>query len=211
MRGAWIAGIDQVGIVLPPPLSACTYKIHDGYLTFMTNTVANTNTTNRAKPGKYLAFGLGHESYAVDVLKIREIIRLQSITHVPRLPNYIKGVINLRGKIIPVLDLRIKFDLPNTEATERTCIIVVHVVLPSGVSMQMGMVVDEVDEVLNIAQNDIEETPDFGTRLDTEYILGMAKVKGTVKTLLDIDRIIGMDSANYARISETSKNPASAS
>jgi purine-binding chemotaxis protein CheW len=148
---------------------------------------------SRANSGKYLTFLLGRESYGVEVLKVREIIRLQAITNVPRMPDYVKGVINLRGKIIPVIDLRIKFSLEKAEATERTCIVVVHVSLASGGSLQMGLVVDEVDEVLNIMPGDLEETPDFGTKLDTEYILGMAKVKGTVKTLLDIDKVVGQE------------------
>jgi purine-binding chemotaxis protein CheW len=109
------------------------------------------------------------------------------------MPEYVKGVINLRGKIIPVIDLRVKFALAKAEATERTCIVVVHVALISGTTLQMGLIVDEVDEVLNILPGDLEETPDFGTKLDTEYILGMAKVKGTVKTLLDIDKVVGQE------------------
>lgn len=154
---------------------------------------SQTESTSRAKPGKYLTFLLGHESYGVEVLKVREIIRLQAITNVPRMPEYVKGVINLRGKIIPVIDLRVKFALAKAEATERTCIVVVHVALISGTTLQMGLIVDEVDEVLNILPGDLEETPDFGTKLDTEYILGMAKVKGTVKTLLDIDKVVGQE------------------
>jgi purine-binding chemotaxis protein CheW len=127
------------------------------------------------------------------VSKVREIIYLQAITNVPRMPEYVKGVINLRGKIIPVIDLRIKFALAKVEATERTCTVVVHVALASGTTLQMGLIVDEVDEVLNILPGDLEETPDFGTKLNTEYILGMAKVKGTVKTLLDIDNVVGRE------------------
>jgi purine-binding chemotaxis protein CheW len=150
-------------------------------------------TTSRDVAGKYLTFQLGGESYGTAVLKIREIIRLQPATPVPQMPGYVKGVINLRGKIIPIIDLRIRFGLPDIKDTDRTCIVVVQVTLPSRASIHMGMIVDGVEEVVNIAASDIEEPPDFGSRLKTEYILGMAKVKGTVKTLLDIDRVVAAD------------------
>ncbi len=145
--------------------------------------------------GKYLTFTLQRESYGIRVLQVREIIRLTDITAVPQMPAYIRGVINLRGKIIPVLDLRMRFGFPNTGHTEQTCIIVVQVTLPDGKSTAMGMVVDGVEEVLNIAESEIEETPDFGAQLDTDYILGMAKIKGSVKALLDIDKVIASDAA----------------
>mgnify|MGYP000882048139 FL=1 len=156
----------------------------------MTTELTQTAAENRLLAGKYLTFVLGHESYGVEVLKIREIIRLTDITAVPQMPAFIKGVINLRGKIIPVVDLRIKFALAEALTTERTCIIVVQVTAASGAKIQMGLIVDAVEEVRNISQADIEETPDFGTQLDTEYILGMAKAKDTVITLLDIERIV---------------------
>lgn len=139
--------------------------------------------------GKYLTFTLHQESYGIDVLKVREIIRLTNITAVPQMPEYIRGVINLRGKIIPVMDLRLRFAFSDIQNTEQTCIIVAQVKLPDGKLTQMGLIVDGVEEVLNIAGADIEETPDFGALIDTNYILGMAKVKGVVKTLLDIDRV----------------------
>ena len=148
---------------------------------------------SRAVPGKYLTFMLGREYYGVGVLKIREIIRLVDITPVPQMPDYIKGVINLRGKIIPVVDLRLKFGLASTETTERTCIVVVQVVTNSGGATQMGLVVDAVEEVVNLGAADIEATPDFGARLHTGYILGMAKIKNNVKTLLDIDEVLTAD------------------
>lgn len=140
--------------------------------------------------GKYLTFILGRESYGIEVLKIREIIRMVDITLVPQMPEYIRGVINLRGKIIPVVDLRLKFGLSCAETAERTCIIVVQVNTADKSSMLMGLVVDQVEEVLNIANEEIEETPDFGAKLDTSYLLGMAKVKGKVASLLDIDRVL---------------------
>jgi purine-binding chemotaxis protein CheW len=143
--------------------------------------------------GKYLTFNLQAESYGIDVLKVREIIRHTTITLVPQMPAYIRGVINLRGKIIPVMDLRVRFEFPTAANTEQTCIIVVQVKLPDGKATQMGLVVDGVEEVINIADNDIEETPNFGGQICTDYIIGIAKVKGAVKTLLDIDGIVGAD------------------
>ena len=143
--------------------------------------------------GKYLSFRLNQESYGIAVLKIREIIRLQPITAVPQMPSYIKGVLNLRGKIIPVIDLRIKLGFSQINDNEHTCIIVVQVASAAKASLQMGLIVDAVEEVLHIASSDIEETPDFGSRQETEFILGMAKIKGSVKTLLDIDRVVGSE------------------
>ena len=140
--------------------------------------------------GKYLTFVLGDESYGIAVLKIREIIRLPDITAVPQMPAHIRGVINLRGKIIPVVDLRARFGLPHAEATDRTCVIVMQVTTVAGTSVPMGLVVDDVEEVINLAADDIQETPDFGSQVATDYLLGMAKIKGVVKTLLDFDRVV---------------------
>jgi purine-binding chemotaxis protein CheW len=144
----------------------------------------------RQAANKYLTFILNQESYGIDVLKVREIIRLTNITAIPQMPDYVRGVINLRGKIIPVIDLRLRFGFAKTENTEQTCIIVVKVKLPDGRAIQMGLVVDGVEEVVNIPATDIENTPDFGTQIDTQYIVGMAKIKGAVKILLDIDGVI---------------------
>jgi purine-binding chemotaxis protein CheW len=133
------------------------------------------------------------------VLKVREIIRLTNITAIPQMPDYVRGVINLRGKIIPVIDLRLRFGFAKTENTEQTCIIVVKVKLPDGRAIQMGLVVDGVEEVVNIPATDIENTPDFGTQIDTQYIVGMAKIKGAVKILLDIDGVISADTLKSLR------------
>jgi purine-binding chemotaxis protein CheW len=148
--------------------------------------------------GKYLTFRLGRESYGISVLRIREIIRNVEVTPVPQMPAYVKGVINLRGKIIPIVDLRKKFDLADIRDTDQTCIVVVQVRQTSGVNALMGLLVDAVEEVVNFAAGDIEETPNFGGSLDTEYILGMAKVRGTVKTLLDIDSVVVADAITRA-------------
>jgi purine-binding chemotaxis protein CheW len=141
--------------------------------------------------GKYLTFVLSGQSYGVDVLQVREIIRRPAITAVPQMPAHVSGVINLRGKIIPVMDLRLRFGLDKTEDTEQTCIVVVQVKLADGKLNQMGLIVDGVEEVIYIAAADIEGPPDFGTSIADEYLLGIAKVKGAVKTLLNIDRVIG--------------------
>lgn len=148
------------------------------------STIATTNLA-----GKYLTVGLADEAYGISVLKVREIIRMQKITPVPQLPEFVKGVINLRGRVIPVVDLRVKFGLKN-EFTERTCIVVVQVEVSSIKALQMGLVVDSVEEVLNVTAEMIEPTPEFGTLIDTSYLLGMVKTKGQVKTLLDINRVV---------------------
>lgn len=150
----------------------------------------STDNALRAAAGKYLTFRLGKESYGLAVLKVREIIRMQNITVVPQMPEYVKGVINLRGKVIPVIDLRQKFGLDSHETTELTCIVVVQIRISTGEDRHMGLIVDAVEEVLNISKAEIEETPDFGSKLSVDYIYGMAKVKGAVKTLLDIDKVV---------------------
>jgi len=142
--------------------------------------------------GKYLTFTLANEEYGIGILKIKEIIGMMSITTVPQTPEFVKGVINLRGKVIPVVDLRLRFGMEEIDYTERTCIVVVEIAAQSGTVM-IGIVVDSVSEVLNIKGEDIEETPTFGTRLNTDYILGMAKMEGGVKILLDIDRVLNAD------------------
>ncbi len=154
----------------------------------MSSATASPSATS-ALAAKYLTVVLDNEAYGIAVLKVREIIRLQKITPVPQMPGYVKGVINLRGRVIPIVDLRAKFGL-KAEFAERTCIVVVQVKLPAGSTVQMGLIVDSVEEVVTLAANEIEATPDFGAKIDTTYLLGMAKVKGTVKTLLDIDRVV---------------------
>jgi purine-binding chemotaxis protein CheW len=140
--------------------------------------------------GKYLTFSLGKEEYGIGILKVREINGMMPITSVPRTPGFIKGVINLRGKVIPVVDLRLKFEMGAVDYTERTCIIVVEMANGTG-TIQMGIVVDSVSEVLNIKRSEIEETPTFGANLSADYILGMAKIGDGVKILLDIDKVLG--------------------
>lgn len=160
-----------------------------------------SNSTNTlAKPGKYLTFLLGHEFYALPVLNVREIIRVGEITPVPQMPAFVKGVINLRGKLVPVTDLRVRFDLAHHEFNESTCIVVAQVKTGAGGLIHMGFIVDGVEEVLNLAEGDIEKTPDFGTKVDAEYLRGMANVKGKVIALLDIDRVL--DRGSIERVAE---------
>ena len=144
--------------------------------------------------GKYLTFVLGGGAYGIPILKVREIIRLLDITPIPRMPDYVRGVINLRGKIVPVIDLRIKLGLPNPVTTNRTCIVVTHVVIASTTKL-MGLIVDALEEVYQINAEDIEPAPDFGKGASTGYIQNMAKTKGQLKALLNIDRIVQDDHA----------------
>ncbi len=141
------------------------------------------------RAGKYLIFNLGTEEFGAEVLKVREILGLQDITCVPQVPSFVKGVINLRGKVTPVMDLRLKFGLPPEEYTARTCIVVVRTQM-AGEDLHIGMIVDGVVEVLSLASAEIEDTPDFGPGVATPYLRGMAKVKGKVKILLDIDQVL---------------------
>jgi purine-binding chemotaxis protein CheW len=145
-----------------------------------------------ALAGKYLAFALLDQEYCLPVLKVREIIKAIDITHVPQVPGHVRGVINLRGRVIPVVDLRLKFGFPAQDYTERTCIIVVDV-SPGGGNAMMGIVVDAVSEVLNIAGADIDRTPDFGGGVANEIVMGLARVRGSVKILLDLDRLLSTD------------------
>ncbi len=161
------------------------------------NALSTTDTSNLA--GKYLTVVLDNEAYGIAVLKVREIIRLQKITPVPQMPVFVKGVLNLRGRVIPVIDLRIKFGL-NAEITERTCVVVVQISIEAGRNMQMGLMVDSVEEVVNLTGAEIEPTPAFGARIDTSYLLGLAKIKGVVKALLDIERVVSPETV--ARIAQ---------
>jgi len=145
--------------------------------------------TTAERAGKYLIFRLATEEFGAAVLKIREIIGMQDITSVPQTPAYVKGVINLRGKVIPVVDLRLKFGMDAEPYSARTCIIVVHSMTHSS-EMLIGVIVDSVSEVVQLTAGDIEDTPDFGLETPSTYLIGMAKVKGQVKILLEIDQVL---------------------
>lgn len=151
----------------------------------MSATSIEENNVQQTEGGKFLTFQLQNEEYGLEILKVREILGLMDITAVPQTPDYVKGVVNLRGQVIPVIDLRLKFGLDEGEYGKRTCIIVVDV---DGVLM--GIVVDTVSEVIDIDSADIEATPSFGTKLKTDYIFGMGKVKEKVKILLDINQVL---------------------
>ncbi len=168
--------------------------------------VATEGWASTDKGGKYLTFRLADEEYGVEILKVREINGLMDITSVPQMPVYMKGVINLRGKVIPVVDLRLKFGLEEIDHTEQTCIIVVDV------GKEIGIIVDTVSEVLDIKDEKVEPPPSMGRSVDTSFIMGMGKVGDAVKILLDIDRVLTSDElvdiAHVAEICETSPDPA---
>jgi purine-binding chemotaxis protein CheW len=144
----------------------------------------------RAAAGKYLTFALGPEEFGLEILKVREIIGYMPITAVPQTPGYVKGVINLRGQVIPVVDLRAKFVMNSAETTSETCIIVVETNQGSG-KCNTGIVVDRVRDVLDVLEENIEDSPHFGSGVNTDCILGMGKIGDSVKILLDIDRVLG--------------------
>jgi purine-binding chemotaxis protein CheW len=148
-----------------------------------------TQTTQDAKVavrgGKFLTFFLDREEFGIEILKVHEIFGMMPVTHVPRTAKYILGVINLRGKIIPIIDLRLKLAMEAAPRTEETCVIVVH-----ANGMEVGVMVDKVSEVVDIAAKDVEDTPAFAAGVDTEYILGIGKTQSKVKLLLDIDKAL---------------------
>jgi purine-binding chemotaxis protein CheW len=135
--------------------------------------------------GKYLTFVLETEQYGVEIVRVREILGVLPITPMPQAPRCVKGVINLRGKVIPVIDSRTKFGMPEKETTPETCIIVVEA---DGKSV--GLLVDTVKEVMNIREEQIENPPHFGTVADSAFVQGLGKVGDQVKILLDIDRML---------------------
>lgn len=150
--------------------------------------VAN-ETAALAKTSKHLTFTMGEEEYGLDILKVQEIIGIMPITRIPRTPGFVRGVINLRGKVIPVIDLRTRFGLEAPEDTDRTCIVVVQVTRASGRTV-MGIVVDAVSEVIDVVDGEVEPTPEFGEGVETEFILGIAKFADRVVMLLDIDKVL---------------------
>ena len=141
------------------------------------------------KGGKYLTFGLANEEYGLEILKVRQIIRHMEITAIPQTPEYVKGVINLRGQIIPIIDLRVRFDMETIDVSEETCIIVVEATRDDR-KLEAGIMVDRVQEVLDITGENIEPTPEFGSMVNTDFILGIGKIGDSVKILLDIDKAL---------------------
>ncbi len=151
--------------------------------------MSNTLNAKSARAGRYLTFNLAGELYGLEILKVQEIIGIMNVTRVPRAPEYIRGVINLRGKVIAVIDLRRKLNFDANSDTERTCIVVVQVQRGDS-NITMGIIVDTVCEVLNVNADQIEATPEFGVDIATEFIQGMAKVGKRVVILLDADCIL---------------------
>jgi purine-binding chemotaxis protein CheW len=157
-----------------------------------TASIETAATATPSRTGKYLLFLLGAEEYGIPVLKVREIVGPQEPAPVPHTPAYVKGVINLRGKIIPITDLRLRFGLEAVETTDRTCIIVVNV---EGAASEVlaGVVVDQVLEVADIGGDDIEDIPDFGQAVDVSYVLGIAKTERGVRILLNTDSMLALN------------------
>ena len=151
-----------------------------------------SRAAHSANGGKYLTFALGREEYGLEILKVREIFGIMDITAVPRMPSHVRGVINLRGQVIAVVDLRAKFGMEPTPKTEQTCIIVVEIVR-DGRKLNTGIIVDKVSEVLSITADNIEEVPSFGDTVKTDFILGMGKIEQSVKILLDIDKVLSTE------------------
>lgn len=154
-------------------------------------TAADSDAAPRGS-AQYLTFMLGTESYAIGILSIKEIIGYTSMTEVPLMPAFVRGVINLRGAVVPVMDLQARFGQPVSAVTKRTCIVIVEVNTPSGAQV-MGVVVDAVNAVLDIGAADIEPAPAFGTRIRADFIEGMGKVQGRFVILLDVNTVLGLD------------------
>jgi purine-binding chemotaxis protein CheW len=164
--------------------------------------------TTASRGGKYLTFALGREEYGLEILKVREIIGYMDITCVPRTPSYVRGVINLRGQVISVIDLRAKFEMEPAQRTDETCIIVVEI-RQDNRKLSTGIIVDRVKEVLNIASDKIEDAPSFGTSVATDFILGMGKIGDSVKILLDIDKVLTLaEASEILRATEPSEEAA---
>ena len=155
----------------------------------MSDAVMEIRAQTQSQEGKYLTFQLGQEIYGLRILKVQEIMGMMAVTHIPRTPLFVRGVVNLRGKVIPVIDLRLKFGMESHEDTERTCVIVVQIVRGDQ-QVTMGLIVDEVSEVVDIAAEQIEPPPSFGSAVDTAFILGMGKVGEKVVMLLDVDCVL---------------------
>ncbi|MCK4626550.1 MAG: purine-binding chemotaxis protein CheW [Phycisphaerae bacterium] len=168
----------------------------------MTEQATLTSEEVQTRAGKYLTFALAGEEYGLEILKVREIIHIMDITAVPQTPDYVKGVINLRGKVIPVVDLRIKVGMPEAERTNQTCIIVVDIG-----DVETGIIVDKVSEVMNILAEDIEDAPSFGANVNTDYILGIGKADEKVTILLDISKLLSQSDLSVATVPPVESKP----
>ncbi|MFC1510695.1 chemotaxis protein CheW [Candidatus Omnitrophota bacterium] len=154
------------------------------------------NEKKLAREGKYLTFALGHEDYGIEILKVMEIIKIMDVTSIPKAPDYVIGIINLRGKVIPVISIRQKFNMPEEEYTSETCIVVVNLK-----NVLVGIVIDKVNEVVDISADAIEDPPSFGSSNYDGTILGIGKIDDTVKILLNIDKILDEDLSLIGEVS----------
>lgn len=172
--------------------------------------VTGEATPEVAEQNQYLTFLLGDEMFAIGILSIREIIEYGVVTDVPMTPPFIRGVLNLRGAVVPVVDLSVRFGRPARENTKRTCIVIVEIESPRG-NQEMGVVVDAVNEVLEIARHDIEPPPEFGARIRNDFIKGMGKIEGRFVIVLDMNRVLSVDEvAVVARLGGSDEKAASA-
>ena len=165
-----------------------------------TSSATATEIQSHAVAGKYLTFILGREEYGLEILRVREIMGVVPVTSLPQMPHFIKGVINLRGLVIPIVDLRLKFGLPEIPHTKETCIIVMDLD-----RKLTGIVVDSVSEVLDISEKEIDDTPSFGASVNADFILGIGKVKGKVKILLDISKVLAADHPSLERLTGSAR------
>ncbi len=156
-----------------------------------------------AAPGKYLTFGLGGENYGLEILRVQEIVGLLPITRIPRLPSFVAGVMNLRGRVIPVVDLRAAFGLSASAMHDRICTIIVGVERPDGSSAVMGVLVDEVSDVVDLPAEAIGETPEFGADIDTSFIKGVGRAEERVLLLLDIDKALSPSELDLVELAAT--------
>lgn len=153
------------------------------------NAIAEISDFQKNLAGKYLTFYLAQEEYAVEILKVQEIIQMQAVTKVPKVPGFVRGIINLRGKVIPIIELRVKFGMEPVEDTDKTAIVVMKIHNGEN-DVTMGIIIDDVKEVKDLEAYNIEASPSFGTELDTEFIMGICKSETNVSILLDIDKIL---------------------
>lgn len=156
------------------------------------------NVTHAAQDGQYLTFQLGGEMFAIGILAVKEIIEYRGLTEVPMMPRHVRGVINLRGAVVPVLDPLARFGRPTSEPTRRTCVVVVEVAAPDGERQAVGMLVDAVSEVLEIPADQIEPPPPFGTRIRTDFIAGVGKVRGRFVMLLATGEVLSLEPESRA-------------
>jgi purine-binding chemotaxis protein CheW len=167
---------------------------------------ANTSRAVEIEPAQYLTFMLAQEQFAIGILGIKEIIEYQGVTEVPMMPACVRGVINLRGAVVPVVDLLARFGRPSSAVTKRTCVVIVEAACGAEERQVMGLLVDAVNEVLDISTADIEPPPAFGARVRSDFIHGVGKVRGKFVLLLDVDRALSID--EIASLAETAADAA---